>query len=237
MPSSVQYPCFPSGEPRRISASVIAALAAALRTDLFGAVVRPLDVPSLTRRTANLSVNGTRLRIAWDCAHAVHDCEDRPVLGICEHDPEEPGTVFVSVNGTLLEGQPELMRSTAVHELGHAIFDMPAAVERQKTQTFSSRLHSATDELQQSWREWRADEFMGAFLAPRHPLARAFARCLRECGAEPRWRLAGDSPSPFVRVRSINACAFDAILDSLAEQFGVSQAFIGIRLKKYGFIH
>ena len=34
-------------------------------------------VGSGPRRTANLSVNGTRLRIAWDCAHAVHDCEGR----------------------------------------------------------------------------------------------------------------------------------------------------------------
>lgn len=234
MAPSITYPCLPSGEPRRISAGAIAVVAAGLRAALFGPAARPVSVEALVRRTQRLDVNGSPLRLAWDLRHAVHDRESRPVLGICEHDPSEPGTILISLNGELLGGQPELLRSTAAHELGHAVFDMPAAIARHRQQTFSSPLGSTA--AQQTWREWRADEFMGAFLAPRHQLARAFARCLRQNGVEPRWRMAGGIPSPFAGLESLGACAFESILDSLCEQFGVSQAFIGVRLTKYGFI-
>jgi hypothetical protein len=229
----IQYPCFRSGEPRRISAVAIGALAAELRGKLFGTATRPIDVASLMRRTARLSINGAELRIAWDCDHAVHGNENRPLLGICEHDPCEPGTILISLNRDLLEEQPALLRSTAAHELGHAIFDMPAAMLRRNAQTFTSGVNGGAE----GWREWRADEFMGAFVAPRHQLARAFARCLRECGAEPRWRLSGGVPHPIVSPQNIGTSLLEAVLDSLAEQFGVSQALIGVRLRKYGFVH
>jgi len=230
---TIQYPCFRSGEPRRISATAIEALAAELRGKLFGTAARPIDVGSLIRRTARISINGADLCIAWDCDHAVHGGGDQPLLGICEHDPSEPGTIFISLNRDLLEEQPELLRSTAAHELGHAIFDMPAAMSRRSAQTFTSHSSGGPE----GWREWRADEFMGAFVAPRHQLARAFARCLRECGAEPRWRMARGIPYPIVNLRAFSACALDTVLDSLAEQFGVSQSLIGVRLRKYGFVH
>src|SRR5204862_4493228 len=126
--ASVEYPCFRSGEPRRIPAAAIARMAAEFRSHLFGIVVRPIDLAALMRRASRIRVNGHDLRIAWDCDHAVHDADDQPVLGICEHDPSEPGTVLISLNGNLLEGRPELLRSTAAHELGHAVFDMPAAM-------------------------------------------------------------------------------------------------------------
>jgi len=56
--------------------------------------------------------------VAWDIDHPVHDDDGEPVLGVCEHDPAEPGTVMISLNGELLRDQPELLRSTAIHELG-----------------------------------------------------------------------------------------------------------------------
>src|SRR5437762_6916397 len=114
---SITYPCFPSGEPRRISARAIAAVATGLRAALFGPAARPVSLDALARRTQRLDINGAALRLAWDLSHAVHDRESRPVLGICEHDPAEPATVMISLNGEWLDGQPELLRSTAAHEL------------------------------------------------------------------------------------------------------------------------
>jgi hypothetical protein len=34
----------------------------------------------------------------WDAAHPVHDEAGEPVLGVCEHDPQEPATVMISLN-------------------------------------------------------------------------------------------------------------------------------------------
>lgn len=232
---SVQYPCFSSGEPRAISAAAIGEIAASLRHRLFGFAARPVNVAALAQRMSAIAVNGRSLRLSWDWQHAVHDGGGSPVLGISEHDPAEPATVFISLNGELLGEQPELLRSTAAHELGHALFDMPAAIAKHTARAFSSR-PDANSEAQQNWREWRANEFMGAFLAPKHQLARALVRAARGCGLEPEWRAHAGAPSPLIAHARAHAAAFDTVLDALAEQFGVSQAFIAMRLKRYGFI-
>jgi hypothetical protein len=237
MAVSVEYPSFGSGEPVRLSAEAIRTLGADLRRRLLGFVVRPLDPAALFRRTTRLRVNGRPLRLVWDAEHPVHDDKGIPVLGVCEHDPDEPDDVMISLNSDLLEDRPELLRSTAAHELGHAIFDMPAAMVGGTARAFRSRVEARAADAPIDWREWRADEFMGAFLAPRRQITRAFMREASAIGASIAWR-GGDSdaPTPCMKASRNGWSAIEAIVTALAGEFGLSESFIAVRLRKYGMI-
>ena len=83
--------------------------------------------------------------------------------------------------------QRAILRSTAAHELGHAVFDMPAAMDARKARAFRSRGEVLARKEPIDWKEWRADEFMGSFLAPRRKLARSLAREASQHGAILRW--------------------------------------------------
>jgi hypothetical protein len=235
MVMSVEYPCLRSGEPAKLSAGAIRQIAEGFRERLFGPVVRPIQLESLVRKTTALRVNGRSVRIAWGLNYGVHDDQGIAVLGVCEHDPQEPGTVMISVNGELLWDDPELMRSTAAHELGHAIFDMPAAMAKGAARAFRSSRQGNASQVS-DWREWRADEFMGAFLAPKRQLARAFAREAAAHGIAFRWRQDRGVPTPFIRAEETSAGAVDAMIGTLAAQFGLSDSFVGVRLQKYGLV-
>jgi|SRR5579884_457055 len=128
------------------------------------------------------------------------------------------------------------MPATAAHELGHAIFDMPAAVAKGAARAFRSGAIAARDAAPIDWREWRADEFMGAFLAPRRQLVRSFAREASAIGAAIRWKVIDEIPTPYVAANVAGWPAIDAIAGALAEEFGVTSAFIGVRLRKYGLV-
>jgi hypothetical protein len=193
-------------------------------------------VSHLIRRTSQLRVNGRTLKIAWDIEHPVHDHERKRVLGVCEHDPEEPGTVMISLNAELLRDHPELLRSTAAHELGHAVFDMPGAMTTGAARAFRSRVEGRASDAPIDWREWRADEFMGAFLTPKRQLARSFAREASAFGAAIRWNVIDEIPTPCVAANEVGWSAIDAIAGALAEEFGVSESFIGVRFRKYGLV-
>jgi hypothetical protein len=236
MAAAIGYPCFNSGEPVRLSATGIRAVGDDLRRRLFGFAIRPLDVSDLARRTASLSVNGRRLRIAWDMGNAVHDEFGDPVLGVCEHDPSEPGTVLISLNADILGDQPELLRSTAAHELGHAIFDMPAAVDARRARAFRSRGEVLARREPIDWKEWRADEFMGSFLAPRRQLTRSFAREASTHGAELRWSVDEGVPTPFIRASETGWPIIEGITGAIAEELGLSIAFLDVRLRKYALV-
>lgn len=235
MAARVEYPCFASGEPARLSAEAIRAVGADLRRQLLGMVVRPLDAAALFRRAAKLRVNGHVLGIVWDIDHPVHDDEGEAVLGVCEHDPQEPAEVMISLNAELLADRPELLRSTAAHELGHAVFDMPAAMAKGTARAFRSRAEARSPEAPIDWREWRADEFMGAFLTPRRQLTRAFTREAAGYDIPLRWR-GGEVPTPWLSAAVVGWSVIDAIAGALAEEFGVSESFIGVRLRKYGLV-
>lgn len=231
----VEYPCFASGEPARLSAEGIRAVGADLRRQLLGMVVRPLDTAALFRRASKLRVNGRALGIVWDMDHPVHDDGGEAVLGVCEHDPQEPAEVMISLNAQLLAAQPELLRSTAAHELGHAVFDMPAAMAKGTVRAFRSRADARAPEAPIDWREWRADEFMGAFLTPRRQLTRAFTREAAGYGIPLRWR-GGEIPTPWISAAVVGWGVVDSLAGALAEEFGVSESFIGVRLRKYGLV-
>jgi hypothetical protein len=227
----IAYPAYASGEPRPLKAELIRTLAADVRGRLFPGSIKRIEVAQLARRACKMKVNGRAVRVIWDLAHPVHDNKGTPVLGICEHDPIEPRTVMISLNAHLAD-EPELLRSTAAHELGHAIFDMPAAMGAGSRQTFRNPLISKRTFKPVDWREWRADEFMGAFLVPPYQLSKAFARCASATNLTLRWKGTSKSATPGVSAREIDDTAVDGITDMLAEEFGVSPAFMAVRLRK-----
>jgi hypothetical protein len=231
----IAYPSYASGEPRPMKAGAIRGLAAELRNRLFAASTKRIEVAQLTRRASRMRVNGREVHIIWDLAHRVHDSEGVPVLGVCEHDPQEPHAVMISLNADLAE-ETQLLRSTAAHELGHAIFDMPAAMGAGARRTFRTRRDSDSASAPIDWREWRADEFMGAFLTPKRQLARSLAREASAHGVALRWRVDEDTPTPTVAANEMNRSVIDAIAGALAEEFGVSECFISVRFRKYGLV-
>jgi len=113
---------------------------------------------------------------------------------------------------------------------------MPAALIAGSARAFRSSLEARNRDAPIDWREWRADEFMGAFLVPRRQLARSFAREASAFGAAIRWKVIDEIPTPYVAANDAGWSAIDAIAGALAEEFGVTSAFIGVRLRKYGLI-
>jgi hypothetical protein len=112
---------------------------------------------------------------------------------------------------------------------------MPAAIGKGAGRAFRSRIGSRPEGAPIDWREWRADEFMGAFLTPPRQLARAFAREAGELGLQLRWR-GTEIPTPSLSPGAVGWSTIDGIAGSLAEQFGVSESFIGVRLRRYGLV-
>jgi len=234
MPLEISYPCHASGEPAGVSGFIVRSLAFGLRQRVAGAATKPIEMDVLARRASWMRINGRMLRIAWDWEHAVHDPDGDPVLGACEHDPAEPDMVMISLNGAMLEHQPELLRSTAAHELAHAIFDMPAAIGAGRRRVFRNHATASAPDGKRDWREWRADQFMGEFLVPRRQLARALVQEANAHGVALRWRVRQGVASPVLDHSDHQA--FDSIIGSLAVRFGVSAAFIAVRCAKNGFI-
>ena len=102
------------------------------RQAAFAPAWRQLDPQAAIDRTRRLAVNGVAFDVIWDIAEGVHDEHGREVMGVCEHDAEEPDQVMISLNRGIVGERPDLLRSTTGHELGHAVFDMPAAVQGER---------------------------------------------------------------------------------------------------------
>lgn len=178
------------------------------------------------------------MQIAWDIDHEVLDDSGNDVFGACMHDPAAPGTIMIYVNSALLADRPEVQRSTAVHELGHAIFDMPAAFARPAYRAFrtAGERAQASQIAEVDWTEWRADEFMGAFLVPPNRLAKAVAAQAPALNLRFGWRHdAQGRPIPFVDAAP-DAEPVGWLVEQLAEAFGVTPAFMATRLRRGGFI-
>ena len=227
-----------AGDPHRLSARTIARIASDIRTRLFGVQPRPVDVAALIAKTTRLAVNGKPITLSWGLDRPIHDEDGREALGVCENDPELPDTVMISVNTSLLAHQPEVIRSTAAHEFAHAIFDMPAAMGGNIRRTFRTTAAPAIARpgAPIDWVEWRADEFMGAFLVPADKLARVLPKHASALDLPFRWRAAPDGRSvPFVDLDPSEG-TLGLLVDDLAEAFGVTAAFMSVRLAKGGFI-
>lgn len=241
MPVSLTYPHTRSGACSVREAAGIWAIAAQLRHQIAGAsgslVIDPRRLPVLCR---GLSVNGRTIRIEWDFDHAVHDDSGNPAFGVCETDGESLDTAYVSVNGPLLKDRADLLSSTSLHELGHAVLDVPnvlAAQEpRRRYRSFTASAASLMRSTNRS--EWRANEFMGASLTPPFQLHRELLRQARSeelvlvraphCG-RPTW--------PVLDGNKNDPDAVAGVIDVVAQEFGVSPRFVEVRLQRYGLIY
>lgn len=235
---AIAYPSTAAGDPHRLSAHKIANIACDIRSRLFGVQPRPVEVAALIAKTARLVVNGRPINLSWGLDRPIHDENGHEALGVCENDPELPDTVMISVNASLLAHQPEVIRSTAAHEFAHAIFDMPAAMGGNIRRTFRTSVAPAIARpgAPIDWVEWRADEFMGAFLVPADKLARGLPKHASALDLPFRWRAAPDGRSvPFVDLDPSEG-TLGLLVDDLAEAFGVTAAFMAVRLSKGGFI-
>lgn len=235
---AIAYPRAAEGGPQRLNRGAIAALAGDIRGRLFGLQPKPIDIGALIARTRQIVVNGEAITLSWGLDRPVHDEAGHEALGACETDPDLPGTVFISINASLLAHQPEIIRSAAAHEFAHAIFDMPAAISGQHRRAFRTPFAASLPRPDAAieWAEWRADEFMGAFLAPAERIARIIPKHASALGLPLRWRASAGGPSiPFLDLDPSEG-TLGLLVDSLAESFGVTAAFMSVRLAKGGFI-
>ncbi len=235
----VQYPHHAaSGAPRPLSAEALWNIAAQVRRQAMAEREGfALDAEALVATAREVRANGRAVTVAWDLAHAVHDEAGVPVLGVCETDPDLPDTALVSVNARMVDGRPDLAASTAAHELGHVLFDVPAALG-----TPARRYRSVTPDPEAlldrtaAASERRANEFMGALLAPPVPLhlrllLHARAEGLRTVHAAHHGRqgsrvLAANNPPDAVA----------GVVAAVAGDFGVSERFVRVRVARYHLV-
>ena len=198
-----------------------------------------LDLECVVRLTAGMRVNGTDITVHWDLQRCVRDSQGREALGVTEADPALPGAVLVSLNADLIADRDYLKRSTLAHEFGHAVFDGPSMVNQAGKPAFAmvtpDEAHLETARRGRSgidWREFRANEFMGALLVPRALLQRelvrralAFGLALRDIGRG----------LPVLR-KTCDPHRIEGLLIDLGERFGVSATFMEYRLHRYGLV-
>lgn len=231
---ALDYPADAVGRPLLRQARPVWALASSLRRQLGGA---PLTIEHIVDATAYLRINGRHVSVSWECAHAVHDDHGCAVLGVCETDPDDPDAAFISINGPALGTRADLVLSTAAHELGHVVFDVPGALAQGPQRRFRSR----TGDVEALYRgrdlcERRANEFMGALLAPPFELHRELLRRARDERLRlTRARHHGRPGCPVVSADN-DADALAGVTAVLAEAFGVSNGFMTVRLQRYGLI-
>ena len=187
----------PSLEPERLRREEIWAVAEEARRQLCRGPRPKVDLIEIAKRASRLQVNGLAFEARWDLDQGVTDDAGQPVFGALEHDPAFPFRATIALNGTFIGDRNNLARSTAAHELGHAIFETPAWIQRAQTSADApARRYRLSETAERAagaeldWVEWRANEFMGGFLAPRGLLHRHMhkrARCARDpVGRRPR---------------------------------------------------
>lgn len=226
-----------TGVPRDVSSAVVRAVAAQVRAQLpIDDGVLALDVDLLAGGARSFDVNGRVLEVTWHLADELHDATGRPAFGACQVEPDRPGTVCVLINRRAITDRPDLAVSTAAHELGHVIFDVPSMIEEpcRRYHNLVARagmLDSATYEAEQ-----RANDFMGALLVP--PV-RVHTRLLAHARSEglrlTRAANCGRPGSPVLAANNAEE-AVAGVVAALAGDFGVSDRFIAVRLARYGLI-
>jgi hypothetical protein len=196
-----------------------------------------LDMGRLVGRSAETLVNGRPVRVAWELAQPVHDDAGLSVLGVCETDPEMPGTALVSVNGPMVAGRPELALSTAAHELEHVLFDVPSALgEAGRRFRAVTALPEALLDRHAVLSERRANEFMGALLAPPVPLHLQMLAHARDEGLRTVHAAHHGRQGSRVLARGNPREAVEGVVAALAGDFGVSEGFIRVRLDRYRLV-
>ena len=238
MPAPISYPHIPdTAQPLPLAADMLWRVAAQMRA----AVTRQqspwaLDPDALVRAASHLDVNGRLITATWDLDRPLRDDTGHDVLGICETDPQLPGVALVSVNGAMVKGRPDLALSTIAHEIGHIVFDVPGTVDQPARRYRAITVGPDCLSKPQAQSERRANEFMGALLVPPHALHLRLVQCAR---AE-RMRMvhAPHRGRPGLRVLApeTHPEALAGLTAVLAGDFGVSDRFIAVRLRRYRLI-
>ena len=199
-----------TGEPLFAGNEVAECVARDVRQQLTGGndSVLAIDLERLTR-VQSVRVNDIDYELEWSTDAPVSDDRGKPVLGVCEVDPDGlPDTAVICVNPEPVDGRIELLLSTGAHEMGHGIFEAPAWIHAERkaampslfdglepgsrrrvlrTITPSESHFSATypPGSKEFFQEARANEFMGSLLAPRRLLSRQFAARCEALGLRP----------------------------------------------------
>ena len=199
-----------TAEPHYVGQLAVEAVAEHVRRQLGCGDEGPLAV-ALERLTEirSLRVNGVAYGLEWSTGAPVTDDDGKPVLGVCEFDPQGlPDAALISVNPEPIEGRRELLLSTAAHELGHGIFDAPAWVHghqrnsapglfdmiepsvpmrvwRTTTRDEGHFTASHTPGTKLFFQESRANDFMGSVLTPRRSLTHHFLLHCQELRLDP----------------------------------------------------
>lgn len=238
MSLALSYPHDPAtGVPRPLVSEAVWAVAAQLRAVVARAASPwALSTNALVAAVAQLEVNGRRIASAWDFGQPVHDTSGRQVLGVFETDPSTPGLALVSVNRRLIGDRPDLELSTVAHEVGHIVFDAPPSVAEPTRRYRSVTVGPNCLDGASARAERRANEFMGALLVPPRQLhlrlvARARSERLPMVHAPHRGR-----PGSRVLPASTPPDALAGLTAALAGDFGVSDRFIAVRLRRYRLI-
>lgn len=234
-------------EPKRLRKEEIWRIGEAARSQICGATQRPkVDLARIVSRSRHFRVNGLIFDTHWELGRPVTDEAGNTVMGAVEYDESWPTAAMIYVNGEVIGDRDDLARSTAVHELGHAVFDAPSWIQcgrslpaRGVATPPRHYQHLAPGEGDSKstidWPEWRANEFMGAFLAPRRLLHRHMHKRAAALGI-PLISMDRDEDLPIVNGPKAGFDAVETLAIELAETFGVSIPFTQVRLRKYGLV-
>jgi hypothetical protein len=234
-------------EPKRLRKEEIWQVGEAARSQICGASQRPkVELARIVARAKHFKVNGLSFETHWELGRAVTDDAGAAVMGAVEYDESWPTAAMIYVNGEEIGDRDDLVRSTAVHELGHAVFDAPSWIQCRHAlpprggaappRHFQQLAPGERDnKVGINWPEWRANEFMGAFLAPRRLLHRHMHKRAAALGI-PLISLGRDEDLPVVNGSKAGFDAVETLAIELAETFGVSIPFTQVRLRKYGLV-
>jgi hypothetical protein len=199
-----------TGEPLFAGNQVAECVARDVRQQLTGGNDRVLaiDLERLTR-VRTIRVNDIGYEFEWSTDGPVTDEAGKPVLGICEVDPDGlPDAALIYVNPELVDGRSEILLSTGAHEMGHGIFEAPPWIHAERNAAMPSLfdglerggqrrvLRTITPSeshlcatyppgSKEFFQEARANEFMGSLLTPRRLLSRQFAARCEALGLRP----------------------------------------------------
>lgn len=256
----LSYPSTPDARPKFLKSLHIEQVALEVRRQL-GAESRPrLQLQELAG-IDRLRVNRVDYEVWTDIDHVVHDDDGTEVLGVFEFTPASSiNAVSISASPVSETRREEVVLSSFAHEFGHGIFDAPHLIVgahapslfdsnavgvrafRAVTDT-PAHLNGQAATLPDHVRlaEWRANEFMGLLLAPRHLLVECVTAEAARCAVQIKYQPSVCAPSardfPELVVTEFEAqVSLPEITRAVAAVFGVTAKFIAVRMKKYGLI-
>lgn len=252
MPITAAYPHHTdTAEPRSLTAPQIWAVANHIRQQLHPDLgERAIDVAAIVDGASVFQINGIAFDAFWDLDHGVLNEAGDEVMGTTEYDPADPTSIMVSVNGPVLDGRDDLLRSTLAHELGHVVFEAPAWIAKATGQVSASYCEEGvamgrlaelpvtrrTNITAHELREARANEFMGGFLVPPQLAKVDLLRIAKRARMRPSARPSTVLQGPAFDADAVDGSAGEDLLFELAERYRVSEAFIRVRLSRYDLL-